>query len=268
MLANTFIAHNGGNFRIAWVTNHSRHSQVALLAGFIQVALTYEPDNEDLAIEEGWAMRVGRVFNDHFILVGPNVDLGARDMNSALRVIAGSHATTGNSVDVESKHEEGALGPITFHTRGDGSATFAKEMLLWQNAEVDALDRDWMETYPFTPYDALVKAESERAFLLTDRATFLTAKRDGAIPSLHVHVEGGQELLNPCSAIVKSLEFASRESLSDLDRKADKAAMQFARWLTSDEAQGIIRDYGRQWSLRKPLFTVGDEEEFPLEDRL
>lgn len=268
VLAKTYIVHNGGDFRIGWVTNHSRHSQIALLAGLIHVALTYEPDNEDLAIEEGWAMRVGRVFNDHFVLVGPNVDLGARDMDGALRIIAGSHATTANSIDVGKIQEEGALGPITFHTRGDGSATFAKEILLWQSAEVDVLERDWIKTYPLGPYDALVKAESKRAFLLTDRATFLTAKRDGAIPSLHVHVEGGQELLNPCSAIVKSLEFASKDSLSDLDRWADKAAARFASWLTSDEAQSIVRDYGRQWGLRKPLFTVGDEEEFPAEDRL
>lgn len=268
VLANAYIAQQGDDFRIGWVTNHSRHSQIALLAGVVHIALTYEPDNEDLAIEEGWARRSGRVLNDHFILVGPDIDLGVKGLSDALRIIAGSHAATSSSIDEPGHVKEGAKGHIIFHTRGDGSATFARETLLLQTAEVDVNSRDWIKTYPLSPYDALVKAENERAFLLTDRATFLTAKRDGIIPSLHVHIEGGQELLNPCSAILKSLEFASKDSLSDQDREADKAAAHFASWLASNQAQSIIRDYGRQWGLQKPLFNVGDEDDFPTEDRM
>ncbi|KAF2165115.1 hypothetical protein M409DRAFT_24503 [Zasmidium cellare ATCC 36951] len=264
MLADMYIAENGGGFRIGWVPNHSRHSQIALLAGVVEIALTYEPHNEDLAIDEGWASRVGRAFNDHFILVGPDVDVGAFDICGALRIIAESHSARGGSGAAPGGVR---LDRIEFHTRGDGSATFAKEQLLWQAAGVDVSGKDWMKTYPLAPYDALLRADNERAFLLTDRATFLTAKRDGVIPSLHVHVEGGQELLNPCSAVVKSDAFVSEVS-GDRDLEAHRAAARFAVWLTSNQAQSAIKDYGRQWGLCKPLFTPGDEEEFSAEDRL
>ncbi|KAK4505300.1 hypothetical protein PRZ48_003263 [Zasmidium cellare] len=262
MLAEMYIAQNGGGFRIGWVSNHSRHSQIALLADVVHVALTYEPENEDLAVEEGWARRVGRAFNDHFILVGPDVDLGARDIGGALRVVAESNVTSPDA--------NGSLGqnPITFHTRGDGSATFAKEQVLWHAAGVDASAKGWIKTCPLTPYDALVQAEKEGAFLLTDRATFLTAKQDGVIPSLRAHVEGDEALLNPCSVLVKSDSFvrkaglANSEELDEADTSADDAAARFASWLISDEAQDTIKDYGLQWRLRKPLFTVAHENQF------
>lgn len=255
-LVDTYIAQNKVEFRVGWVTNHSRHSQIALLADIVQVALTYEPVNEEIAIEEGWATRVGRVFNDHFILVGPHIELQAKDIGDALRNIARSFAV-----------EDANLTPTAFHTRGDGSATFAKEQVLWRAAGIDVSNANWVMTYPLAPYDALVKAESEGAFLLTDRATFLTAKRDKVIPSLRVHIEHGRELLNPCSALVKSDGFVQREA-GRLKQGADEAGAQFARWLVGEEAQDIIRSYGRQWHTRKPLFTGAREKEFAEEDLL
>lgn len=87
-LAETYISGSGDDFRIGWVSNHSRHSQVALLADVVQLALTYEPENEKIATNEGWAVRIGKAFNDHFILVGPdNFDVDARSPNSLLQAI-------------------------------------------------------------------------------------------------------------------------------------------------------------------------------------
>jgi hypothetical protein len=36
----------------------------------------------------------------------------------------------------------------------------------------------------------------------------------------------------------------------------------FANWLNSPEAQNIIREYGKDWSYSKPLFTVAEQEDF------
>ncbi|USW49220.1 hypothetical protein Slin15195_G025390 [Septoria linicola] len=253
VLAEAFISEQGNSFRIGWVSNHSRHTQIALLADVVQVALTYEPDNEDLAIREGWARRVGRAFNDHFLLVGPsNVDLHATKIGDALKAIV-----TRNAHNQE---------PLLFHSRGDGSATFAKETWLWQAAGLDVANRqpDWIKIDPLTPYDALVKAEKEQAFLLTDRATFLTAKQDGRIPLLAVHVEGGPELLNPCSVLVRAQWTGdTAEEVSRHD-----SALSFAKWLTGSRAQEIVRGYGRDWKGGKPLFTVAGLDDFKDEDRL
>ena len=123
-LCRAFIHAHNDKFRIEWVTNHSRHTQIALLGGIVQVGLTYEPDWEDLSIAEGWAKRVTRVFNDRFALVGPISNPAGvivdSDIKFALRAIA---------------HHGYRNGKVSVHTRGDGSATYYKELQLW-GAEV------------------------------------------------------------------------------------------------------------------------------------
>ncbi|KAF2216264.1 hypothetical protein CERZMDRAFT_33176 [Cercospora zeae-maydis SCOH1-5] len=260
-LAEAYIAENGNDFRIGWVSNHSRHSQIALLADVVQLALTYEPENEDIAINEGWTKRVGRAFNDHFMLVGPeDVQLKATSIGDALKEIALSNAQGYDDTTTPGRR-------LLFHSRGDGSATFAKETRLWKAAGVDPLlaEQSWLSIDPLTPYEALVKAETEQAFLLTDRATFLTAWQNGVIPRLAAHIEGGEELLNPCSALVHS---QSTDSSAEAILKHE-AAVQFGEWLIGGpKAQDIIRDYGRDWEAGHALFTVAGEDDFDEEDRL
>ena len=87
-LAEAYLSGTSNDFRIGWISNHSRHTQIALLADVVQLALTYEPENENIAIKEGWAVRLGKAFNDHFILVGPEkIDVGAHSPTSLLQAI-------------------------------------------------------------------------------------------------------------------------------------------------------------------------------------
>ncbi|UJO13307.1 Tungstate-binding protein TupA [Fulvia fulva] len=253
VLSESYIREHGNDFGIGWVANHSRYSQLALLADVVQVALTYEPDNEDLAIGEGWAVRVCRAFNDHFVLAGPESDLGARTIVEGLRSIAQRNLVADSGPQ--------RLQQLIFHTRGDGSATYCKERSLWKAAGTDIENSKWVKTYAVAPYDALRRAEAEGAFLISDRATFLSAKEDGVISSLRVHVEGGPELLNPCSALV-------RDDATRMACQEGANACDFAKWLSGSKAQDIIHDYGRDWKLEKPLFTVATQKEFAEDDRL
>jgi len=148
---------------------------------------------------------------------------------------------------------------VIFHTRGDGSATYACEQKLWTTAQVSIAEATWLWTYPVPPYQALEKAEAEAAYLLTDRATYLTAKQYGVIPQMRVYVEVGEELLNPCSALVNTKVPQSH---------ASRAASEFADWLASDEAQKLVREYGRDWKLRKALFTVAGQADFGVDETL
>lgn len=249
LLAEQFITTHGGDFRIGWVANHSRHTQAALLADIVQVALTYEPHNEALAIEEGWCRRVCRAFNDHFILVGPKANpAGLREGDNIGKAMRSLGASAG----------DGKV-PIIFHTRGDGSATYFREQKLWKAAQVDTTSPTWLRTHAVPPYEALVKAAAESAYLLTDRATYLTAKRDAVIPNMRVYVEGGAELLNPCSVLVNTM-------VPHTD--AQREACEFAEWLSGAEAQGLVRGYGRDWALGKALFTVARAEDFAAEEAL
>lgn len=240
-----FIWTHGGDFRIGWVANHSRHSQIALLGDIVQVALTYEPEAEEVEVKEGWCRRVCKpAFWDHFVLVGPSAnpaDLKASCSSSdALRTIA----RTGSE----------------FHSRGDGSATFSREQTLWKAAGVDPSGEGCnISTHVLAPYQALEKASEDGTYLLTDRATFLTAKQDGVIPNLSVYVEGEKELLNPCSALINT---------KVPDWSAQRMAVRFAEWLGEEVAQAYFRGYGRVWEQGMPLFTPAEREEFGDEDRL
>ena len=204
----------------------------------MQVALTYEPEVEELAVREGWCRRVAApAFWDHFILVGPRGNPAGISHGSSPKQALGCIST----------HE------ALFHTRGDGSATHEREQQLWKEAEIDPNSATWLQVRASTPYQALEMAERDEAYLLTDRATYLTAKKDGAIPNLRVYVESEKVLLNPCSALVNTRVPDSADQ---------RLAIEFAGWLLGEEAQTIVREYGRNWSHGMPLFTESQHQEF------
>lgn len=238
VLSEAFIQRHDEKFRIEWVINHSRHTQIALLGDVVQVGLTYEPEWEDIGIAEGWAERVTMAFHDRFILVGPasnpaNVSSGA-DIKVAMREIA----THGES-KAPSGHRE-----ALFHSRGDGSATHYKELQLWGLCGVDlAHATSWRQRISLTPYEALKRADKDGAYAITDRATLLTAAKDGVVPNLRVYVEDGKHLINPCAALI------------NLKAPVNRLARDFAHWLASEEAQKIIENFGKKWKLQLPIFA-------------
>jgi hypothetical protein len=67
-----------------------------------------------------------------------------------------------------------------------------------------------------------------------------------------VFSEGGQDLVNPTSALLNTR----------VDTPASRAAADFARWMSSEEAQEIIRHLGKNWSYSKALLTVANQDEF------
>jgi tungstate transport system substrate-binding protein len=128
------------------------------LRGYIDVALTYERDQEALAASEGWSRSAGRVMHDHFCIAGPVHDpagvRGAHSVADALAQIA----------------KAGAL----FHSRADASATMWKERGLWRDVGLqpwehlgDASVSAWYKTSVSSPAEALKRADDEGAYLLT-----------------------------------------------------------------------------------------------------
>ncbi|KAI4853987.1 hypothetical protein E4T44_00490 [Aureobasidium sp. EXF-8845] len=249
LLCERFIASKGGDFNIEWVSNHSRHSQIALLGDIVQVALTYEPFYEEISIREDWARRMTKVLNDHFILVGPRSNPAGVTVDGKIADAMSAIARFGASLQ---GHDHGL-----FHTRGDGSATFYKELALFELARVDiASTESWRLTKPGTPYQALVTADRGGVYIITDRATYLTAKRDNVLTNTVPFIEGGTELLNPCSALI--------------NRKApyNARAREFASWLGSREVQQIVRRYGQEWSVATPIFSIAEQEDMVKSEKL
>ena len=224
-----------GKTKVEWVCNHSRHTQIALQAGVVDIAITYEREEEARAEREGWCVSKGVFCHDHFILAGPS--------SNPARLPPGVSIGTAFSMIAQSGS--------AFHTRGDGSATMHKEHDLWRIGGVEREERErasWYTRIPATPFEALLNADADGAYLLSDRATFLLAKRRGEIRDMVAFVEGGEILMNSCALGVRSTE-TRPEILEMVD------------WLHSSRAQELIRVYGRDWPTTVAVVTPRDQLE-------
>lgn len=251
---------------IEWICNHSRNTQLALLNGYIDIALTYERDQEHLAASEGWSRTAGCVMHDHFCFAGPADDpagvRGTKSLSDALTRIEQAEAL--------------------FHSRADASATMFKERGLWQGIGRqpwehldDASVSSWYKTSVLTPADALKKADHEGAYLLTvntllpwhpradsglsntrtgfpgagcvvdsedpmltssqDRSTLLRQVALGKIAKTTVFLEPDTEdhvLMNSCYALCSPT--------------ATPDAIAFVKYLLEERAQGLIEAYGKE----------------------
>lgn len=223
-MANDYLSTLAENRSIVWVCNHSRNTQLALLHGYVDVALTYERDQEDLAAAEGWSLIKGCVFHDHFCLAGPLSDpaavRNASSLSEGLAKIARSKSL--------------------FHSRADTSATMWKERGLWstylrpwEDSINGSPEGQWYQTSLLSPSEALRKADAAGAYLLTDRSTLLRQVMTGTIFNTTVFFEPTTEsdvLMNSCYALCSPTP--SKETLD------------FLRYLFTDRAQAIVGSYG------------------------
>lgn len=144
----------------------------AAKAGNADLILVHSKSQEEAFIEAGFARvvdgfeaeRLTFLYN-YFVLCGPSADpAGAKDAASVLDAFAAI-----------------ADGKYTFISRGDGSGTHTKEISLWPEAlgiTADAASfaeyTDWYVSANTGMGACLVMAEEMEAYILTDKATFLT----------------------------------------------------------------------------------------------
>jgi tungstate transport system substrate-binding protein len=189
---------------------------------------------EDKFVAEGFGVDRRDVMYNDFVILGPAGDpAGIRTERSAvaaLRKIAQAQAL--------------------FVTRGDNSGTHVKEMELWQRAGI-APKGDWYVTFekgatgnaPTTRY-----AHERQAYVLMDRATYLTVKRDISLPVL---VEKDPDLLNYIAVI--------RMNPAKFPRANAAGAKAFVDWLVSEEAQRLIESFEKQRYGESLFFPNSDE---------
>lgn len=140
--------------------------------GNADLILVHSKSQEEAFIEEGFARvvdgfekeRVSFIYN-YFVLCGPSADpAGVAEAASVLDAFAAI-----------------ADGKYTFISRGDASGTHTKELSLWpeslgitKEAESFAGYADWYVSANTGMGSCLVMAEEMGAYILTDKATFLT----------------------------------------------------------------------------------------------
>ncbi len=188
------------------------------------VLLVHARPSEDEFVASGFGINAYDVMVNQFLIVGPQDDpAGIKGMATApeaFKTIAEKKAA--------------------FISRGDDSGTHKKELSIWEAAGLKP-EGPWYLSAGQGMGATLQMADEKNAYTLTDEATYLSRKGD---LDLVVLKEGDASLLNPYGVIqVKSTEKA-------------KEAEQFIQFLTGDEGQKMIEEFGKA-EYGKGLFVPG-----------
>ena len=147
--------------------------------GNADLLLVHSKKQEEAFVEEGFARvvdgqaaeRLSFMYN-YFVLCGPKDD----------------PAAVKSAADVKAAFKAIADGKFKFVSRGDGSGTHTKELSLWPEelgitAEPETFEQyqDWYISANTGMGACLVAANEQGAYILSDKATFLTFKANGGI---------------------------------------------------------------------------------------
>jgi len=184
--------------------------------GEADLLFVHDPFREDKFVAEGYGVNRRTVMHNDFVILGPKSDpariKGHRSAIDAFELIA----------------EKGA----PFVSRGDDSGTNVKELDIWDDAGESPKVKDWYIEAGAKMGDALLMADAKKAYILSDRGTFLNYEsRIG----LKVLVEGDSLLKNQYSVIaVSPAKFPGVRY---------REAMEFIAFVTSPAGQLLIARY-------------------------
>ncbi|MFN2521329.1 MAG: substrate-binding domain-containing protein [Candidatus Limnocylindria bacterium] len=203
--------------------------------GDADVLLVHAPASELAFMGQGNGDQRLLVMHNDFLLVGPASDpAGARGRSilDALKAIAETRAL--------------------FISRGDGSGTDLLEKALLKRAGVTAA-AGWYVESGTGMGQSLTVASEKRAYIITDRATYLARRSSLALESI---VEGGADLLNIYHVITVSAAKFPRVNRGGADA--------FASYLVSPRAQAIIASFGKNTFGQSLFFADAGQNEADL----
>ena len=186
--------------------------------GDADVLFVHAKAAEEKFLSEGFGVKRYPVLYNDFVLVGPKSDpagiKGSKDIVAAFKTLK----------------DKG----IDFISRGDKSGTHQAELNLWKVAGIDiAADKGpWYKEIGQGMGAALNTAAASNAYVLTDRATWLSFKNKG---ELVIEVEGDKRLFNQYGVML--VNPAKHPNV-----KKD-FGQQFIDWLVSTEGQKAIADF-------------------------
>ena len=194
--------------------------------GEVDVVLAHSPDAEEAFLAAGHGVNRRLVMHNDFVIVGPADDpagvRGLRDAAAALRRIAEAEAA--------------------FLSRGDESGTHARELKIWDSAQVNPSGGWYRETGTGMGQTLLVASEM-RGYTLSDRGTYVAQRNNLA---LEVLVEGDPFLFNVYHVMQVNPEKSGQINA--------EGAAAFVEFITSMAAQEMIRGYGVD-RFGEPLFV-------------
>ncbi|MGZ9006353.1 MAG: substrate-binding domain-containing protein [Burkholderiales bacterium] len=186
--------------------------------GDADVVFVHARSAEEKFVAEGHGVRRIPVMYNDFVLIGPKSDParigGGKDVVEALRKIRSATAP--------------------FVSRGDRSGTHVAELELWKSTGIEIAKEKgpWYRETGQGMGPALNTASSMNAYLLADRATWLSFRNRG---DLTILVEGDKRLFNQYGVIL--VNPARHPHVKRAEGEA------FIDWLISPEGQKAIGAY-------------------------
>jgi tungstate transport system substrate-binding protein len=203
-------------------------------SGSFDLVMVHARALEDRFVADGFGVDRREVMYSDFVILGPAADpariRGERRAADALRKIATAEAV--------------------FLTRGDNSGTHVKEVELWRTAGIAPRGVWYVKSERGAAGNAPTTrdADTRGAYVLMDRATYLTLKKEIA---LQVLVERDPDLLNYIAVV--------RVNPARLPRVNAEGARAFQAWLVSDEAQRLIKTFEAD-RYGEPLFFPNSDD--------
>lgn len=184
--------------------------------GEADVLLVHSPDAEKKFMADGFGVTRRLVMHNDFIILGPAAD-PAR--------VKGTKAAEAMKRIAQTK--------ALFASRGDNSGTHSKEKGLWKAAGVDPEGQKWYQQTGLGMGQTLNVAAEKKAYVLADRATYLSLKKG---LGLEILVEGDGKLLN----IYHVIELNPAKS-PKINVQGGKS---FADFMVAKKTQEIIGRFG------------------------
>jgi tungstate transport system substrate-binding protein len=206
--------------------------------GDADVVLVHARKQEDAFVAAGDGINRRDVMYNDFLIVGPTDDpagiKGKTAAPDAFKAIAAKGAT--------------------FDARGDNSGTSTKELSIWASAGISPTAKlSWYKSLGQGMGETLITANEQRAYTLTDRATYLATR--AKLPNLTILLGGAtlaenkdRNLLNPYGVIPVNPQKHPNVNA--------QLAEQFAEWITSPATQAKIGVYGKD-KYGQALFIPG-----------
>jgi tungstate transport system substrate-binding protein len=183
--------------------------------GDADVLFVHDQAAEEKFVAEGGAVRRYPVMYNDFVLIGPKADPAAargNDIVAALKKISAANAA--------------------FISRGDKSGTHAAELRYWAQAGLAGSKGSGYKECGCGMGPALNIGSSANAYVLADRATWLSFKNRGELAIL---VEGDTRLFNQYGVMVVNPARYPHVKAAE--------AQKFVDWVISPAGQSVIAAY-------------------------
>jgi tungstate transport system substrate-binding protein len=184
--------------------------------GDVDIVFAHAPELEEAFVASGYGVNRTPIMYNYFILLAPDEDpagvRGAGTAPEAYRRIAAAGAA--------------------LVSRGDESGTHQKEKEIWAEAAGSVPKAAWLMETGQGMGPSLQIADEKRAYILTDRGTYLAYKEKMSLVPV---MESDETLLNPYSLIAVNPEKYPSVNYN--------LAMELIRWMSGEEGKAAIEGF-------------------------